>query len=232
MPRYDMDKIKDTQIRILGNNKIKYLGTKHMANTRAYEPQTTNNYDFQLTFDDAQKAYINRYLNNVGLPAETGHSGTSLGSGSELSERLSVSLRSFNAPDVSLGRIVVPYQNNGLKFAGKPEYGDASISFQSFIGARSKQILKAWFNLGYDSTTEEGGFAYTYPVGSNNADHAGYKCEGYLLETARNGLVVASWKLIGCWLMSFGLGQFDAEGGHQMISGTLSCDSIEEVSLA
>lgn len=218
-------------IKYVGSNKIKRLGTRHMANTRAFEPQTTNNYDFQITFDAAQKAYINRYINEVGLPDETGHAGTPLGTGSEISERLSVSLRSFSAPEVSLGRIVVPFQNNGLKFAGKPEYGDASVSFQSFIGARSKQILKAWFNLGYDSTTEEGGFAYTFPVGSNNADNAGYKCEGYLLETARNGLVVASWRLVGCWLMSFGLGTFDAEGGHQMISGTLSCDSIEEVSL-
>lgn len=222
-----MDKFSELgpKIAISGNNKIKHLGTKHMANKRAFEPQTTNNYDFQIVFDEAQKAYINSYFNSVGLPSETGHAGTSLGAGTDISERLSVSLRSFSAPDVSLGRINVPYQNTALKFAGKPEYGDASISFQSFIGARSKQILKAWFNLGYNSENEEGGFAYSY------GGDPGYKCEGYLMETARNGLVVASWRLIGCWLTSFGLGAFDAEGGHQMINGTLSCDSIEEVSL-
>lgn len=208
-----------------GVKKLKYLGTKHMANTRAFEPQTTNNYDFQVIFDEAQKAYIQNYFNKVDLPDSTGHKGTVLSTNSTLTEKLSVSLRSFNAPEISLNRIVVPYQNNGLKFAGKPEYGDASVSFQSFIGARTKQILKAWFNLGYDSETEEGGFAYTY------GNEPGYKCDGYLVETARNGLVVASWKLVGCWLISFGLGSFDAEGGQQLINGTLSCDRIEEMSI-
>lgn len=210
--------------------KIPHKGTKHMANTRAFEPQTVNNYDIHVSFDEAQNAYIKKYLEAYSIPPETGFNDYSIGASSAIAERLSLSLRSFNAPEISLGRINVPYQNNGLKFAGKPEYGDASVSFQSFIGARSKQILKAWFNLGYDSVSEEGGFAYTIKNSSKPED-AGYKCDCFLVETARNGLVVAEWQLIGCWLTSFGLGAFDAEGGQQLISGTLSCDIIEEVAL-
>lgn len=218
-------------VRYTGEVKLNHIGTNHMANTRAFEPQTVNNYDFQLSFDSAQKAYINKYISDTGLPNSTGHARTELGMGSEISERLSVSLRSFSAPDISLGRINVPFQNNAHKFAGKPEYGDSSVVFQSFIGARSKQILKAWFSLAYDSRTEEGGFAYTLKDSSSPKD-AGYKCNAWLLETARNGLVVSSWLLVGCWLTNFSLGNFDAEGGQQLINATLSCDSIEEMSLA
>ena len=78
--------------------------------------------------------------------------------------------------------------NSQIKFAGKPSFGDTSITVIDYIGANTKDILMSWQNLSYNVQTQKVGLA------------SDYKKDCYLIERTPDGQKVRQWILKGCWI--------------------------------
>lgn len=109
------------------------LGTYHMANDNAFEPQRTNNFEVQIT-----------------------------GLGTEQSQVITLSVASYDAPTISQQPIEINYGNNIIKFAGKPSFQDSNITLNDYIGKEVEKILSDWQKLSYDYNTQKIGWASDY----------------------------------------------------------------------
>lgn len=159
------------------------MGTHHMT-SHNWEPQRTNNFELQI----------------VGLSDPA-------------SNTVTLSVANFSAPSVSVNPITVPYGNNKVKFAGTPEYGESSVTFNDFIGLDTAGILDTWFKD-------------TYNVDDQTVGEASrYKKTAYLIEYSPDGKTSRQWQLEGCWLSNLSFGDFNQEGGSvRQVSGTLQYD--------
>lgn len=226
--------------------KVSNLGfTSYSA--RKYEPQTQNTFTFEFLFDPAQVTYIATYANNQISPItgaeEIDASNYSRGL-SQINEILNSSMQGLNSPTKSIGQITIDFFNSQVKYAGKPTYSNANITLNTLIGLGSKNVLAAWADICLSERTLAGGWARTEPNykpsarGSLSSDqylnelfsHIGYKVDGLLLECARDGSVVNSWKYIGMWVSSFTPGSYNMSGSSSpsQVSATITVDKIEQ----
>lgn len=242
-----------TQININYDNnsnmlKVKKLGfTSFTAIERKYEPQTQNTFAFEFLFDPAQVAYIATYANNQITPI-TGAEQIDVSNYNhglaQINEILNSSVQSLNSPSKSIQQITVDFFNSQIKYAGKPTYNNANITLNTFIGLGSKNVLAAWADICLSERTLAGGWARTEPnykpplrgtMSSNDYlnllfPHIGYKVDGVLLECARDGSIVNSWKYIGMWVSQFTPGSYSMSGSNSssQISATITVDRIEQ----
>lgn len=174
-------------------------GTGHMVNVDAWEPQRVNN--FEVVIQDLDEL--------VFAGDSTPHK---LGS---VAERIMLSVDSFSAPTIEIAQITTQYANNSIKWAGKPEFQNSSIVINDYIGQRVEALLSAWFRCAYDFKTECIGLAKNY------------KKTAYLIEYAPDGSQARTWKLEGCWLASFQLGDWNQAGNEQRkLTATLVYDRV------
>ena len=242
----------------LGQNFTSYAG-------REYEPQTQNTFAFQWLFDEYQVEWIARRVGGENGGFKPGIVGANdnlnivpvgYGSGKILdqySQNLSVinhvlnnSMQSLTSPTKSVAAIVIDYFNAQVKFAGKPTFNNASITFNTLIGLRTKNILEAWSSLVQDETTLRGGWARS--VGSENANastlsalddqqlysRTGYKVDGILLECARDGTIINQWDYVGMWISDFTPGSYNMSGSNtpSQVSATITVDMIRKGSIS
>lgn len=174
------------------------LGTSFMYDKAGWEPQRTNN--FELIVDG---------LSKIKLP-----DGTEFQSPAG-KERIMLSVASFTAPQLEIAQITTHYANNSVKWAGKPDFPNSSIVVNDYIGVQVEEILAAWFRAAYDFKSEKIGYAIDY------------KKTAYLVEYSPKGDNPRIWKLEGCWLANFNLGEWSQEGNQQrQINATFVYDRI------
>jgi hypothetical protein len=165
---------------------IHKIGTKHMVdNNHLYEPQRNNNFEVQIHFDGI--------LGPDGIPLLTKHN--------KAGQDILLSVDSFDAPNISIDVITVPYGNNEVKYAGKPSYSTSSISINDFIGLDVERILSDWHDCVYDPKTQKIGRAINY------------KASAHLVEYSPDGELYRMWMLHGVWPSDFNLGSFEQQGG-------------------
>ena len=168
-------------------NKRNLLGTYHMVQNDAFEPQRTNNFEIQIT----------------GLPTVTGRdnmSGTASYVPTSSDDIVTLSVSSFSAPSIQVSPIEVPYQNNIIKFAGKPSFGDCSVKVNDYIGLDVEYVLSAWQKQVYNYEDQTIGLA------------SKYKKTAFVLEYDPSGKNVRSWELNGCWPSQLNLGELSHDG--------------------
>lgn len=172
------------------------LGTYHMVSNTGFEPQRTNNFEVQIT-----------ELGNL----KSVDKGTSMVTNA--SELITLSVANYAAPQINISPISVAYGNNTVKFAGKPEFPDSSITLNDYIGVNIERILSAWQKLVYNPKEQTIGNAVDY------------KKTAYLLEYDPSGKQVRQWQLNGCWPSSLQLGDFNQDGNNvRQLSMTLTYD--------
>ena len=176
----------------------KHLGTSFMYKKDEWEPQRTNN--FELVVEDIGEI-TTAGNEKVRLPASI--------------DRLMLSVANFTAPSLQIAQITTHYANNSVKWAGKPEFPNSSITVNDYIGAEVEKILSAWFRAAYDFKTEKVGLAKNY------------KKTAYLIEYDPQGTNPRIWQLEGCWIADFNLGEWNQEGNQQrQIQATFVYDRI------
>jgi hypothetical protein len=172
------------------------LGTYHMIGDDDYEPQRTNNFEVQI----------------IGINSlVSADQGVSMPSNS--SDCISLSVATFKAPSVSINPIEIPYGNNRIKYAGKPEFEDSDLVVNDYIGLSVERIVMAWSALVYNSKSQAIGRA------------SKYKKTAYLIEFAPDGTQARQWQLNGCWPSKVELGEYNQEGGAvRQITATITYD--------
>lgn len=226
--------------------KVNKLGiTSYTA--RKYEPQTQNTFAFEFLFDPAQVAYIATYANNQISPITGAEEIDAVNYSrglSQINEILNSSMQSLGSPTKTIGAIVIDFFNTQIKYAGKPTYNNANITLNTLIGLGSKNVLCAWSDICQSERTLAGGWARTEPGynppsrGGMSSDaylnelfsHIGYKCDGLLLECARDGSIVNSWSYVGIWVSAFTPGSYNMGGANtaSQVSATLTVDKITQ----
>lgn len=173
------------------------LGTYHMVNNSGFEPQRNNNFEVQIIGLDSLRSVDK----GKSMP-------------SNASDLITLSVATYSAPQINISPITVAYGNNTVKFAGKPEFPDSSITLNDYIGVNIERILSAWQKLVYNPSTQAVGNAVDY------------KKTAYLLEYDPSGSQVRQWQLNGCWPSQLQLGEFSQEGNSvRQLSMTLSYDN-------
>lgn len=174
-------------------------GTGHMVNVADWEPQRVNNFEVVIQGLDSLK-----YAGSENAVATDA-----------FAERIMLSVDSFSAPTVEIAQITTHYANNSVKWAGKPEFPNSSLVINDYIGIHTEAILSAWFRCAYDFKSECIGLAKNY------------KKTAYLIEYAPDGSNARSWRLDGCWLASYQLGDWNQAGNEQRkLTATLVYDRV------
>ena len=183
------------------------LGTYHMVGKDSFEPQRTNNFELQIT---GLTDYYEFDSNDKGVGKNKLASTTS--------NYLTLSVSDFSAPNFEVSAIEVPYANNKVKYAGVPNFGGGSITFNDFLGIDTEKILVSWFKEVYNVRSQKIGRA------------SKYKRVAYLIEYDPAGESARVWQLNGCWISSIDLGSF-AQGTNDVrkISCTFQYDNCYPV---
>lgn len=238
-----------TKITVASNDsgvlRVNKLGITSYAE-RKLEPQTQNTFAFQFLFDPGQVAYIATSANKQISPISGAEEiSTNHAEGlAQINEYLNSSMQSVGSPSKTVAQIAIDFFNTQIKYAGKPTYSNANITLNTLIGLGTKNILSAWSDICLNDRTLRGGWARTEPNyvvpqrGGMSADeylntlfsHIGYKCDGVLLECARDGSVVNQWDYIGMWVQNFTPGSYTMAGANSpsQITATLSVDKIQQ----
>ena len=155
------------------------FGAYHMIGEDNWEPQRTNN--FEIRFPNLpQLTSIDQGLT---MPTNA-------------NEILTLSTKSVGGLTTNIPSLNVSYGNNTIKFAGKPEYTDVTITFRDFIGMQTERIIMSWSKLVYNPNTEKVGRASVY------------KQDGYLLEFSPDGDYCKTWQLQGAWPGNVSFGDY------------------------
>ena len=171
-----------------------------MVGKDAWEPQRVNN--FEVVIEGLDKLV---YAGPDKEPHKLG----------SVAERIMLSVDSFSAPTIEIAQITTQYANNSIKWAGKPEFPNSTLVINDYIGMRVEQLLAAWFKCAYNFETECVGLARNY------------KKTAYLIEYAPDGSEARTWRLDGCWLASFQLGDWNQAGNEQRkLNATLVYDRV------
>lgn len=166
----------------------KYLGTTYMLSHKAdFEPGRTSDFILKIKFK--------RDLYDM--------DGEKIMSADEASEALALSLRDYNGPEMSVDKISIRTGNGIMQYAGAPNISDSSISFTDYIGKQTEAILLAWYSMAHNVQNDKIGFKEYYAQ------------DGLLYKWAPNGTRQISWRLLGCWINSFSLGQFSRTNPDQ-----------------
>ena len=223
MPSNFNPKMADTHVyvgRTSGDQVRSYLykGTGHMVNVADWEPQRTNNFEVVIEGLDTlvtAGAVTATSLDNGQFSADPTADSNGVLNPANAAERIMLSVDSFSAPTIEIAQITTHYGNNSVKWAGKPDFPNSSLVINDYIGIQVEQILAAWFRCAYDFKTETIGLA------------SNYKKTAYLIEYAPNGAYARAWRLDGCWLASFQLGDWNQAGNDQRkLTATLVYDRV------
>lgn len=146
-------------------------GAYHLAdNPNLYQPQMTNNFEFVVTdLDNLISVGTNRVIANA-------------------QEYIRMAVASAEVPHFSQEPISISRGNGVIKAAGKPTFGQTSVTINDYIGTDVKDILMSWQNLSYNVDTEKVGLL------------SDYKKDCYLIEYTPTYQKVRQWILKGCWI--------------------------------
>lgn len=128
-------------------------------------------------------------------------------------EYLALNVVKTSVPHFTIQPLMYQRGNEVIKMAGKPEWGDDSITVDDVVGLDTKSILMAWQNLAYNVNTRKGGRMKNY------------KKTCTLCEYTQDYEMVRSWTLYGCWISALQEGDFDKENdGKRQVTATIQYD--------
>ncbi len=166
----------------------KYLGVTYMLNHKAdFEPGRSSDFILKIKFT--------RDLYSM--------DGEKVATAEEASEALALSLRDYAGPEMSIEKLSIKTGNGTMNYAGTPSISDSSISFTDYIGLKTEYILLAWYAMAHNVQNDKIGFKEYYSQ------------DGILYKWAPNGTRQISWKLRGCWINSYSLGQFNRQNPEE-----------------
>lgn len=168
------------------------LGTYYLAdNPQYYEPQRANNFVF----------YVEGLAGSLNIPQNTWAQNNA-------EDIIRVACSKANVPSFTQSPLTIKRGNNTIKFAGTPEFGEGSLTLRDYIGAGTTDVLYAWQQCAYNTTTEKVGLA------------TDYKKDAYLLEYTPDYQLVRTWKLYGCWISGLEMGEYNHDSNELR---TLGC---------
>ena len=147
-----------------------------MTSESGFEPQHTNNFEFQVTGLDT--------MTRAGGEEFTATERQMLANTSDLI----LTTRDSFTPAEDISDIRISYGNGSTRFAGVPSFGDGSITFNDFYDKDIEYILKLWQRAAYDPETGAVG------------DAKNYKRTAYLTMYSPSGRVARRWVLYGTWV--------------------------------
>lgn len=162
-----------------------------MVDQSSFEPQRNNNFEIQITG-----------LNTM-LEEDVNRSEIKSPFTKTPSDIITLSVYRFSEPSIQISTIEVPYQNNSVKYAGKPSFSDSTLTVNDFIGLDVENILSAWQKLVYNYDTQVVGLAVNY------------KTTAIVQKFAPDGSSVRQWQLVGCWPSQLNLGELNQDGNAQ-----------------
>jgi hypothetical protein len=162
------------------------VGAAHIAaQGGTFEPQRKNN--FMVTF--------------LGVSSED--------------DTISLSVSTFPIPTVGVGVGETHWGNEVRKWAGKAEFGDATLVLKDYVDAGTAKAIMGWYTQVHQPGTAIVGRA------------AKYKKQGEVIMFGPDGADDRSWKLIGCWpsQVDFGGGDMGSSDQNE-ISVTIQVDRV------
>ena len=109
--------------------------------------------------------------------------------------------------------IEIPHYNNTTKYAGKVEFGDASLVVEQYLGAFTEQIMTTWARCVYDPKTQNIGFK------------ADYAKDMYVIEYDAKGGTPRVWKMENAWPNVLPGADWDySSTDRRQMTYTIKCD--------
>lgn len=173
-----------------------YKGTNHMGRKIAFEPQRLYNFELQIVGLDqlytADKPGTGNYGNSENEISGTFDGNTRPRNAEYIhfasaAERILVACSSFSVPDTTFGMIEIPHYNNTTKYAGKVEFGDASLVVEQYLGSFTEQIMTTWARCVYDPRTQNIGYKNDYAK------------DMFVIEYDSKGGTPRVWKMENAW---------------------------------
>lgn len=188
-----------------------------MTTENGYEPQRTNNFEFQVTgLNTLTKA---GYAPKPGEPNGYSKNISDILKDSDLAQELILSVNSAFTPRVSLSQLTIQYGNTQTKYAGIPTYDNGTIAYNDFYDKDTELVLKAWQYAAFDEETGAVG------------DAANYKKTAYLTMFSPSGRKARRYKLIGCWVADVNGDDFSNDGNNiRRLSATIVYDKAVRLS--
>lgn len=107
--------------------------------------------------------------------------------------------------------------NEIVKFAGKPQWNNTSITVDDVVGLNTKEILLSWKALAYNTHTRKGGRM------------SNYKKTCTLVEYTQDYEPIRSWTLYGCFVSAVNDSEFNkASDDKRSLTATIEYDRAEE----
>lgn len=175
--------------------------------TNKYEPQRTNNFELVITgLEGIYAAGMDRDSNHGFSPDEYALIKAS-------SNDLTLSIQGAFTPQENISKLEVPYGNSNVKFAGKVEYPDGTITWTDYYHQDMELLLKCWLRAVYNGTNGAVG------------DAEDYKCTAYVTSFSPSGRYARRWKLFGVFPTQVNGDDYSNENNSiRRLSCTLSYD--------
>lgn len=198
-----------------------YKGTNHMGRKIAFEPQRLYNFVLQIVGLDQLYTADKPGTGAYGGDSTSGQIANSDGiqegfeyvNFASAAERILAACSSFSVPDTTFGMIEIPHYNNTTKYAGKVEFGDASLVVEQYLGAFTEQIMTTWARCVYDPKTQNIGFK------------ADYAKDMYVIEYDSKGGTPRVWKMENAWPNVLPGADWDySSTDRRQMTYTIKCD--------
>lgn len=129
-----------------------------------------------------------------------------------------LTVESFNIPNVTVGTISLDYGNANVKVAGKATVDNSSLVIKDAITQNMEAKIDKWRRLVYDPETDKVGWVEDY------------KKTMVVNQYAPDGTYMRQWKCIGCWPTDFNVSQFSYNSADKkLITLSISVDKAYPV---
>ena len=205
-----------------------YRGTNHMGRSVAFEPQRLYNFELQIVgldklytadqpgtgnYNEGDTTGFNGNLMTEGYNNTEGFSNSEFIHFGSAAERILVACSSFSVPDTTFGMIEIPHYNNTTKYAGKVEFGDASLVVEQYLGAFTEQIMTTWARCVYDPKSQNIGFKHDYAK------------DLFIIEYDSKGGTPRVWKMENAWPNVLPGSDWDYNSSdRRQMTYTIKCD--------
>lgn len=187
----------------------KSLTAEHISsNLQNYEAARSG--FFTLIVDDLDNILKSTYIGNEADAQDTDRIANA-------QEILKLNVTASSVPQFTINVQRYERGNETVKFAGKPQWNNTSITVDDVVGLNTKEILLSWKALAYNTHTRKGGRM------------SNYKKTCTLVEYTQDYEPIRSWTLYGCFVTAVNDSEFNkASDDKRSLTATIEYDRAEE----
>lgn len=187
----------------------KSLTAEHISsNLQNYEAARSG--FFTLIVDDLDNILKSTYIGNAADAQDTDRIANA-------QEILKLNVTASSVPQFTIQTQQYTRGNEVVKFAGKPQWSNTSITVDDVVGLNTKEILLSWKALAYNTHTRKGGRMKDY------------KKTCTLVEYTQDYEPIRSWTLYGCFVTAVNDSEFNKESDNKRsLTATIEYDRAEE----